>query len=126
MGTFRELIIWEKSMALVTSIYITTKCFPKDEMFGLTSQLRRCSVSIPSNIAEGFGRNSDTEFSRFLTIANGSLYELQTQLQVALNVGYLQENDFNVIYGESRELEAILSSFSKKVKERITRTNLRP
>lgn len=126
MGTFRELIIWEKSMAIVTSIYITTKSFPKDEMFGLTSQLRRCSVSIPSNIAEGFGRNSDTEFSRFLTIANGSLYELQTQLQVALNVGYLQENDFNVIYGESRELEAILASFSKKVKERITRANLRP
>lgn len=126
MGTFRELIIWEKSMTLVTSIYIITKSFPKDEMFGLTSQLRRCSVSIPSNIAEGFGRNSDTEFSRFLTIANGSLYELQTQLQVALNVGYLQENDFNVIYGESRELEAILASFSKKVKERITRANLRP
>lgn len=78
MGTFRELIIWQKSMLLVTSLYSATKEFPKDETFGLTSQLRRCSVSIPSNIAEGFGRNSDSEFNRFLTIAMGSLYELQT------------------------------------------------
>lgn len=66
MSTFRNLLIWQKAMSLVTALYKTTKNFPKEEVFGLTSQLRRCSVSIPSNIAEGYGRNSDAEFIRFL------------------------------------------------------------
>lgn len=119
MGTFRDLIIWQKSMLLVTSVYNATKLFPREESFGLTSQIRRCSISIPSNIAEGFGRNSDIEFNRFLIIATGSLYELQTQLEIGLNIGYLDQQAFNNLYNDTRQLEAILSSFTRKIKERI-------
>ncbi|MFP5436307.1 MAG: four helix bundle protein [Bacteroidia bacterium] len=84
MGNFRTLLIWQKAMVVVTQIYNVTKSFPKEEVFGLTSQIRRCAVSIPSNIAEGYGRQSNPEFIRFVNIASGSLYELQTQIEIAL------------------------------------------
>ena len=74
MKTFRDLLIWQKAMVLVTNCYNVTKFFPKDEQFALTSQIRRCSISIPSNIAEGFGRNTNKGYHRFLNIAMGSLY----------------------------------------------------
>jgi four helix bundle protein len=106
-------------MQIVASVYSATRQFPKEESFGLTSQIRRCSISIPSNIAEGFGRNSDVEFNRFLVIAIGSLYELQTQLEISLNIGYLDQQSFNRLYDDTRQLEAILSAFTKKIKERI-------
>ena len=77
--TYRDLIVWQKSMALVTDVYRVTRVFPKNEQYGLTSQLRRCAVSIPSNIAEGYGRRASNDYLRFLSIANGSLFELQTQ-----------------------------------------------
>ena len=86
--TFRDLLIWQKSIKLVTQIYEVTKIFPKEEAFGLTSQMRRCAVSIPSNIAEGHGRNSTRDYLRFLQIATGSLYELQTQLVIANNLSF--------------------------------------
>jgi four helix bundle protein len=85
----------------------------------LTSQIRRCSVSIPSNIAEGFGRNSESEFIRYLNIATGSLFELQTQLEIALNIRILEQNDFDKLYADTRELEIMIITFSKKIKERI-------
>lgn len=119
MGNFRDLLIWQKAMALVTKIYKSTQAFPKEEVFGLTSQIRRCSVSIPSNIAEGYGRNSNTEFLRFLNISLGSLFELQTQLEIARNIEYLDEETFNTIYNDTRELEIMLVSFSKKIKDRV-------
>lgn len=74
MSTFRDLLIWQKAMKLVTKLYKTTRQFPKEEVFGLASQIRRCSVSIPSNIAEGYGRNSNAELIRFLNISTGSLF----------------------------------------------------
>ena len=80
MNNFKELKIWIKAMNVVTDVYKATLNFPGDEKFGLTSQIRRCAVSIPSNIAEGAGRNTNGEFRQFLGIANGSCYELQTQL----------------------------------------------
>ena len=86
MSTFRNLLIWQKSMTLTTQIYQLTSTFPKEEIYGLTSQIRRCSVSIPSNIAEGYGRESDKEFLRFLNISIGSLFEMQTQLEIAKNI----------------------------------------
>lgn len=119
MGNFRDLLIWQKAMSLVTKIYKSTQAFPKEEVFGLTSQIRRCSVSIPSNIAEGYGRNSNTEFLRFLNISLGSLFELQTQLEIARNIEYLDEETFNTIYNDTRELEIMLVSFSKKIKDRV-------
>ena len=119
MGNFRDLLIWQKAIALVTKLYKSTQAFPKEEVFGLTSQIRRCSVSIPSNIAEGYGRNSNTEFLRFLNISLGSLFELQTQLEIACNIEYLDKETFNTIYNDTRELEIMLVSFSKKIKDRI-------
>lgn len=103
-------------MALVTNVYQATQNFPREEAFGLTSQIRRSAVSIPSNISEGYGRNSDTELSRFLHITIGSLFELQTQLEIARNVGYLNQELFVKIYDDSREIEIMLSSLNKKVR----------
>lgn len=105
-------------MSLVTAIYKLTQDFPKEETFGLNSQIRRCAVSLPSNISEGFGRNSDNEFIRFLNITIGSLFELQTQLEIAYNIGYLDEERFSELYKDTRELEIMIVTFINKIKER--------
>lgn len=118
MSTFRNLLVWQKSMDLVTKMYSSTQKFPKEELFGLTSQIRRSAVSIPSNIAEGYGRDSIKEYLRFLNISIGSLFELQTQIEIAKNIMYLNEKDFNDLYENSREIERMLVSFIKKIKER--------
>ncbi|MBP9793910.1 MAG: four helix bundle protein, partial [Flavobacterium sp.] len=89
MSNFRDLLVWQKSMIFVTKIYNTTKKFPKEEQFGITSQIRRSAISIPSNISEGLGRNSNKDYLRFLNIAIGSLFELQTQLEISKNIEYL-------------------------------------
>ena len=115
MRTFRDLLIWQKSMSLVTKTYQITKQFPKEEVFGLTSQIRRCAISIPSNIAEGFGRQGNKEFSRFLNISISSLFEFQTQIEISKNVNYITEIEFNNLFQDSRELEAMMVSFAKKV-----------
>lgn len=85
----QELEVWNKSMELVTSIYLITKNFPKEELYGLVSQMRRCAVSIPSNIAEGCSRFSDKDTLNFLGIALGSISELETQLIISKNIGYI-------------------------------------
>lgn len=119
MKTFRDLLIWQKAMALVTKCYRATKQLPKEELFGLTSQIRRCSISIPSNIAEGFGRGTNKDYHRFLTIAMGSLFEFQTQIEIAFNLQYISADEFNTIYEDSRELERMLSAFINKVRETL-------
>ncbi len=88
MSSFRELKVWQLSMELVTGIYKVSESFPKTEVYGLTSQIRRCAVSIPSNIAEGSSRHNAKEFIQFLYIANGSLSEFETQLEIALRLSY--------------------------------------
>jgi four helix bundle protein len=110
-------MVWQKAMALVTEIYKVTKSFPRREDYGLTSQLRRCAVSIPSNIAEGYGRNSRNEYIRFLQIASGSLYELQTQLEIAANLGYLKKDEFELLYESTREVERMLSVLIRRLIE---------
>jgi four helix bundle protein len=95
MNRFKELIVWQESMHLVTAIYAELKTFPSEELYGLSSQIRRSAISIPSNIAEGAGRNSPKEFCRFLTIANGSACELLTQLEIAFRLGFINEEAFN-------------------------------
>ena len=115
MRNFRNLLIWQKAMSLVAKTYLITHTFPKDEVFGLVAQIRRCSVSIPSNIAEGSGRETKKEFARFINIAVGSLYEFQTQLEIARNINYINETDFNNFYEDSRELEAMLTSFYRTI-----------
>jgi len=93
---FRDLIAWQKSMDLVIDVYQITKSFPNSEQFGLTSQIRRAVVSVPSNIAEGNGRMSSKEFRHFLSIANGSLREVETQLIIAQRLGYFDDENENV------------------------------
>ena len=102
-------------MKLVTEIYHHTKSFPRDERYGLTLQLRRSSVSLPSNMAESYGRNSTQDYIRFLRIANGSLFELQTQLEIDFNLRFLSEESFSVLFELSREIEGMLSSLIKKI-----------
>lgn len=116
--TFRDLIVWQKSMSLVTELYRLSTAFPKEEVYGLTSQMRRCAVSIPSNIAEGFGRQSTSDYVRFLNIASGSLYELQTQIEISHNLGYVGKDAFDAIYEDTREIERMLSSLIRSLKRR--------
>ena len=101
-------------MSLVTEVYTITQSFPQHEMYGLTNQMRR-SVSIPSNIAEGYGRNSTGDYKRFLQIANGSLFELQTQVEIAVNLKYIQAINFQDLFEKTRELDRMLSSLILKV-----------
>lgn len=115
MKTFRKLIIWQKSIAFVTRIYKSAIEFPKEELYGLTSQIKRSAVSVPSNIAEGYGRKSNKEFIRFLRIAMGSLFEIQTQLEIAKNLNFIDEEVYLDLYEDSREIERMLSSLIDKL-----------
>tara|TARA_R110002073_G_scaffold8207_1_gene45698 strand:- start:137830 stop:138189 length:360 start_codon:yes stop_codon:yes gene_type:complete len=116
MKTFRELIVWQKSMIFVTEIYKISKPFPDEEKFGLTSQIRRSAVSIPSNISEGYGRDGLNDYIRFLNIALASLFELQTQIEIAYNLKYIKKENFEILYELSREIEKMLSSFIRSLK----------
>ncbi len=106
--SFRDLQVWQKSMKLTVAIYQLTQRFPREEMFGLTSQLRRCAVSIPSNIAEGHGRVNPREFRHFLLIARGSNSELQTQLELATELGFTDPQTLVPAQSLSREIEKML------------------
>ncbi len=114
--TYRKLLIWQKSMSLVTDIYKEVKIFPSDELYALTSQIKRSATSIPSNIAEGYGREGTKDYLRFLNIALSSLFELQTQIEIAYNLKFLKEENFNKLYENTREVERMLTSFIKKIK----------
>ncbi len=102
-------------MTLVKEIILATYKFPNSELYGLTNQLRRCAVSIPSNIAEGYGRNSTGDYKRFLQIAVGSLFELQTQIEIAYNLNYLLENLFKDLLAKTNELELMMLSLIRKI-----------
>ncbi|GAB2902157.1 four helix bundle protein [Uliginosibacterium flavum] len=109
----QKLDAWQQAMVLVRMIYAGTAAFPREEMFGLTSQMRRAAVSIPSNIAEGAARNGDREYLHFLSIARGSLSELDTQLQIAVMLGYLSEGHESL--EQADRVGQLLSGFSKKI-----------
>jgi len=113
--TFRDLHVWQKAMTLVTDIYQVSRLFPKEEIYGLTSQLRRCAISIPSNLAEGYARRSRADYTRFVQIATGSRYELETQLEIAANLGYLSKGRYIEIHEHAREIERMLSSLHQKL-----------
>ena len=113
--TYRDLIVWQKSMKLVTSVYELTKQFPATELYGLASQIQRAAVSIPSNIAEGYGRKSNQDFARFLQIAKGSLFELQTQLEIANNLNYLNQDQLSSFSQFTLEIEKMLGSLISKI-----------
>ena len=90
---YRDLIVWQKAMDLVEMVYRLTRRFPKEELYGLTAQIRKAAVSVPSNIAEGQGRRTTAEFLHFLSIANGSLKEVETQILVAERLSYIDQQE---------------------------------
>ncbi len=94
MNYFKELKVWQKSIDLVTNVYVKTQHFPKEEIYGLTSQIRRCAISISSNIAEGCGRKTTKDFNKFLGIALGSAFEFETQLVICKNLNLIDNEDF--------------------------------
>ncbi|MCB9053309.1 MAG: four helix bundle protein [Lewinellaceae bacterium] len=112
---FKELIVWQKSMDLVEQVYQTTKQFPKEEAYGLASQLRRAAVSIPSNIAEGQARQSTKEFQHFLSIAQGSRAEVETQILVAMRLNYLDEGTATQILGLLTEIAKMLHTLKARL-----------
>ncbi len=118
MGTHKDLDVWKRSVELVTTVYQVTSEFPKEEIFGLTNQIRRASVSIPSNIAEGAARNSDKEFIRFLYISLGSNQELDTQILIARNLYYLSADKYGFIANEVETIGKQLSTLIKYLKSK--------
>ena len=106
----KDLEAWKKSIELVTKVYSETKNFPQEEKYGLTNQIRRSAVSIPSNIAEGCARSSDKESVRFIDIALGSLAELETQLIIAENLNYIEQTS---LYNDINEVSALISGLKK-------------
>jgi four helix bundle protein len=116
MRDFRELKVWEKGHRLTLAVYKTTASFPRDELYGLTSQIRRSCASIPANIAEGCGRSGDTELARFLRIAMGSASELEYHLLLAHDLGLLNGPNHERLTKEVTEVKHMLTSFTKKLK----------
>ena len=102
--SFEELSVWQDARKFTNKIYRLTNKFPKEELYGLTSQIRRASVSIMSNIAEGFDRRSDKELTNFLSIARGSSSEVQNDLYIALDLNYISQNEFNKLYQEAKKI----------------------
>lgn len=119
MHKFKELKIWQRSIELVTEIYKVTATFPDKERFGLINQINRAAVSIPSNIAEGAGRNSTKEFMHFLSIAHASSYETETQLIIAHNLNYLLKNELDVLIERINEWQKMSYAFQLKLKSAI-------
>ena len=116
---FRELTVWHDSIALTKQIYDTIKGFPKDEIFALTSQIKRAMVSVPSNIAEGCGRDTIKDFVHFLHISRGSLYELETQIEISKVLDYISEEEYVTILNSisiiQRKINKLISYYKKLI-----------
>ena len=113
---YEELVVWQKAIDLVDCAYDLTTLFPKEEIYSLTSQIRRCAVSVPSNIAEGCARNSYGEFIQFLGIATGSLAELHTQLIIAVRRNYLSSEKFNTIKKHIDEIRKMINGLKTSLR----------
>lgn len=115
IGDYKKLQVWEKSMNLVSEVYLTVKLFPKDEIYGLTPQIKRSAVSIPANISEGRMRGGSIEFRRFLFIAFGSGGELETHLEIARRLGYIEELRYKELSLKLSEVMKMLNGLIKKL-----------
>jgi len=116
MKDFRQLKVWERSHQLALANYKATKEFPKEELYGLTSQIRRSSMSIPTNIAEGCGRNTDADFARFLQIAMGSASETEYQLILARDLEFLPKDAYEKLHNDVEEVKRMLASLLKTLR----------
>ena len=119
METHRDLRVWQQSIDFVSSIYLMTRSLPKEELFGLVSQMRRTAVSVPSNIAEGYARGTDKEKIHFLRISSGSMSELETQLTLCLKLGYISQEEYNAtsekLVSVWKQLNAPISVIKKRI-----------
>lgn len=116
MKDFRQLKVWEKSHQLALAVYKSTKEFPKEELYGLTSQIRRASMSIPTNIAEGCGRNTDADFARFLQMGMGSASETEYQLLLSHDLGFLDKEKYDKLNVDVTEIKRMLASLLKTLR----------
>lgn len=116
LKSYKELIVWQKSLELTVLIFKATTRYPKTEIYGLISQMRRASVAIPSNIAEGYGRKSKKEFIQFLWIAYGSALELETQLILSKNLKFISNEEFEKVNSLLQEICKMLNSMKSKLK----------
>lgn len=116
MKDFRQLKVWEKSHQLALAVYKETKKFPKEELYGLTSQIRRASMSIPTNIAEGCGRNTDKDFARFIQISMGSASETEYQLILARDLEFLPIDTYEKLHNDVEEIKRMLASLLKTLR----------
>ena len=114
---YRDLLVWQKGIEMVKGVYLLTGTFPRTERFGLVDQIRRAAVSIPSNIAEGHARQHEKEFRQFLHVSLGSLAELDTQLTIAAELGYVGGSDREALYAQIVELRRMVSGLLKRVRE---------
>ncbi len=117
MRDFHKLIVWHKAHELVIAVYRETQLFPKEELYGLTSQIRRAAISIPANLAEGCGRNSEIELARFMEIAMGSASELDYHLMLAKDLGYLFEEKYILLFDQVSEVKRILITYIQKLRK---------
>jgi four helix bundle protein len=117
-ASYKDLIVWQKAMSLAEEVYRQTRDFPREEQFGLVSQLRRAAVSVPSNIAEGQGRLNPGEFRQFLGQARGSLLEVRTQAELATRLGYLPEPGHNKVQEQAQEVLRLLNGLISKLETR--------
>lgn len=115
---YNELDVWKNSRELVVAVYELTKTFPKDEVYSLTNQMRRCSISVPSNIAEGCGRQTTKDTIHFLYISRGSLYELETQIIVASDLKYISKEDLEILLDKIILCKKLLNGFIKYFKSK--------
>ena len=118
METHKDLLVWQKSIAFVTAIYNLTKSFPKEELYCIVSQIRRAAVSIPSNMAEGCARRNTKEYIQFLYVSLGSAAELETQLIISSNLGYINENDNQNILKNLEEIIRMITGLIKSLSNR--------
>ena len=116
MHNFKGLLVWQKARILVSQTYLITQSYPDLERFGLISQMRRCAVSIASNIAEGYGRSTNKDFAHFISISLGSAFELETQLIVSFDINLIDKNKFEEIEKLISEVQRMLYSFRNKLK----------
>jgi four helix bundle protein len=122
-STFKNLIAWQKGVEIVKNIYLLSQKFPREEKFGITSQVTRAAISIPSNIAEGWGRESAGSYINFLKISRGSLYELESHLIICKEIGLLEDNDLTRIFLMIEEESKILSGLIKSIEKGTLVTN---
>ena len=118
MDSYQELIVWQKAMQLVKEVYTLVKQLPNEEKFALSDQMRRAAVSIPSNIAEGYGRNSTNDYIRFLNIARGSKYELETQIQICVMLNYISQENATPVLVLSEEIGRMINALVKALGNR--------